>query len=103
MPTSQRPAGQPKTPLAVLFALPDVPLEPIEDLDRDCAQDGVRDAAAERAEPVEAAVGALGTVAEQSTEEAPERVASETDGEDGEEQVPEGVVLDRSGALPAGS
>ena len=29
MPTSQRPAGQPKTSFAVLLALPDVPLEPM--------------------------------------------------------------------------
>ena len=65
-----------------------------QDLDGDRAHHGVRDAAAERAEPVEAPVGALGTVAERGTGETPEGVASEADGQDSEEQVPEGVVFD---------
>jgi hypothetical protein len=60
------------------------------------------DSAAERAEALDPAVGALAAVAESGPEEPPERVAAETDCEEREQEVTEGMLFDRPAELPAG-
>src|SRR5512133_1826721 len=67
-----------------------------KDLDRDDAHRGVRDPAAEGAEALNPAVGALAAVAESGSEESPERVAAETDCEEREQEVTERMLFDRS-------
>ena len=65
--------------------------------------DGVDDPAAERAEPLDAAVGALGAVTEGGPEEPPQRVAAEADREECEQEVAEATAARPSAAHPAGS
>ena len=71
-----------------------------QDLDRDHAHQRVDDAAAERAEALDAAVGSLTAVAEERPEQPPERVSAQPDREQREQDVTERALLDGSqGAL----
>src|SRR5206468_7121727 len=78
-----------------------------EDLDRDPADQGVRDTTPERREALEAAVGVLRAMTEQDMDEAPERVAGQSDRHERQEHFPERLVGDRLqraalvGRLPA--
>ena len=63
----------------------------------------VDDAASERAEPLDPAVGALGPVAERRTKEPPERIAAEADRDECKQQMRRTADARRYGARPAGS
>ena len=58
--------------------------------DGEGAEAGVDDPAPERTEPVEAAVGAFGAVAEGRAEEPPEGIAAEADGDSASRKCPNG-------------
>ena len=96
MPTIQRPAGQLKTPLAVFLALPVEPASARQQADRDRADDRVDDTAAERPEPVDSSVGAFGAVSKGGPNEPPERIAGQSGGDEGEQEMTEVLVLDGS-------